>query len=656
MRGAIRVLVVEDNDDDARLVVRTLKRSGFQTSYRRVQDVESLCAALKEEAWDAVLSDFRMPGFNGVEALKAFRRLDIDIPFIFVSGTIGEEIAVEAMKAGASDYVMKQNLARLPPVLERELAQAVIRAEHRQVQADLHASRDRYVDLYDFAPVGYLTLSPEGDIEQLNLAASEMLGISREQLDHTSFARFIVDSDVARWQDHYMRVLKLGEWQRLELSLQREGASSLAVQVDCRRVDGAGGPPRARVTLTDISERKEAEADSQRYAAQLLQAQKMESIGTLAGGIAHDFNNILGAILGNVGLVMETLGEDHAVTANLREIHKASVRARALVRQILTFSRREPQELLPQSLRPIVEETYRLLRATLPAGVDLEVSITDEELNVLADATQIQQVLMNLGTNAWQALPDSGNGRIHIGLGGEDLDSVAGQKAGGLGAGRYAHVWVSDTGTGMSAEVKERIFEPFFTTKPVGQGTGLGLSVAHGIVLAHRGAIAVDSEPGRGTTLHLYFPAIQTAAGRAPSPRASGASTLGHGERVLYVDDDETMVLMVEQLLSRAGFRVSTFHSAMEAVDAVRERPEAFDFVVTDFNMPECSGIDVAQELARIRPELPVIISSGYITDDLRTMAQLVGVRGLLEKQNTFDELCPLVAQVLVAGAGVRQV
>jgi nitrogen-specific signal transduction histidine kinase/CheY-like chemotaxis protein len=409
------------------------------------------------------------------------------------------------------------------------------------------------------------------------------------------------------------------------------------------------------VTLTDISERKEAEADSRKYAAQLLQAQKMESIGTLAGGIAHDFNNILGAILGNVGLVIETLGEAHEVSPNLREIHKASVRARALVRQILTFSRREPQELIPQSLRPVVEETYRLLRATLPAGVELEMSVGEEDPHAMADATQIQQVLMNLGTNAWHALPDPGNGRISIGLGVDDLDAASALAAGGLPAGRYVHLWVTDNGVGMSAEVKQRIFEPFFTTKPVGQGTGLGLSVAHGIVLAHSGAITVDSEPGQGTTLRLYFPAIQRAAGGATMPNKDSASPLGHGERVLYVDDDETMVLMVEQLLSRAGFIVSTFHSAVDAVSAVRDHPETFDFVVTDFNMPEFSGIDVAQELLRIRPGLPIIISSGYITDDLRSMARQVGVRGLLEKQNTFDELCPLVAQVLASDTKARR-
>ncbi|HUG22505.1 hybrid sensor histidine kinase/response regulator [Piscinibacter sp.] len=642
----VRVLVVEDSEDDAKLVVRTLQRGGFAPTYRRVQDIESLRRAFREERWDAVLSDFRMPSFTGVEALAVFRSFGLDIPFIFVSGTIGEEVAVEAMKAGASDYVMKQNLARLAPVMERELAQAVIRAEHRQAQVDLELSRDRYVDLYDFAPVGYMTLSVDGEIEQLNLTAADMLGVRRDRLSNARFAQFVSAQDIERWYEHFLHVLHRGERQRLELTLQRGGAAPMHVQLDCMRVTADGSGPKARVALTDISERKSAEADLREYEAKLLHAQKMDSIGTLAGGIAHDFNNILGAILGNVALALEAVGDAHAATPYLEEVRKASVRARTLVRQILTFSRREPQELLTQSLRPVVEETHRLLRSTLPAGVEIDVALGDVTLHVQADATQVQQVLMNLCTNAWHALPD-GTGRIGIGLDMVTLDAAVCQRLGGLTPGRYAHLWVSDTGVGMDEATRERIFEPFFTTKPVGQGTGLGLSVAHGIVVAHHGAIAVDSAPGRGTTLHLYFPAVEPAAATASAASAAPHSVRGHGERVLYVDDDETMVVMVEHLLQRAGYQVSSFQSAHGALAAVREHPSDFDFVVTDFNMPECSGLDVAQELARIRPDLPVVISSGYITQELRALARGAGVRGLLEKQNTLEELAGLVARIL---------
>jgi PAS domain S-box-containing protein len=513
----LRVLVVEDSEDDARLAMLMLRRGGFEPRWRRVQDPVSLREALRESAWDAVLSDFRLPRFSGVDALGVFREAGLDVPFIFVSGTIGEETAVEAMKAGASDCVMKQNLARLVPAMERELAQAAIRAEHRRAQVELQASRDRYVDLYDFAPVGYLMLGADGEIEQLNLTGAEMLGGARERIVRTRFSRFVSPDDIEHWNEDFTEALHRGGRRRLDLVLRRVTGAGFFAQLDSRCEARAGEPPCVRLTMADITDRKEAEADLRRYEAQLRQAQKMESVGTLAGGIAHDFNNILGALIGNVELAMENCEAGRSPLAQLQEIRKAGSRARTLVRQILTFSRHEPQELVTQPLRPVIEETHRLLRATLPAGVELDLALAPDDAQVHADATQVQQVVMNLCTNAWHALK-GGTGRIGIGL-----DTVAfdgdGPHPGHLPAGRYAHVWVSDTGCGMDPAIRDRIFEPFFTTKPVGQGTGLGLSVAHGIVVAHHGAIDVESRLGHGSTFHLYFPATR------PQQRTAMAST-----------------------------------------------------------------------------------------------------------------------------------
>jgi PAS domain S-box-containing protein len=653
MRKAIKILVVEDSEDDAKLAMRILRQGGFIPTYRRVENAETLRTAFEQERWDAVLSDFRLPGFTGVEALEVFRSTGLDIPFIFFSGTIGEETAVAAMKAGASDYVMKQNMARLAPVMERELEQALIRAEHRKGQVDLELSRDRYVDLYDSAPVGYLTLSAEGLIAQVNLTGADMLGEPRDHLLHARFARFVLPADTVRWHANFQQTLRHSDKRRFELALHTGKGSHLDVQLDCMRVGAEAPAPMVRIAMTDISDRKAAEADLRRFEAQLRDVQKMESIGTLAGGIAHDFNNILGAILGNVALAREDVGAGHPAQASLKEIHKASVRARDLVQQILTFSRREPQELVPQALRPVVEETCKLLRATLPARVELVVTLGDDPVHALVDATQVQQVLMNLCTNAWHALKD-GAGRIGLGLDAVTLDRDAAQRRGGVPPGPYAHLWVSDTGSGMDAATRGRIFEPFFTTKPVGLGTGLGLSVVHGILISHHGAIAVDSEPGQGSTFHLYIPLVESVPAIASAETAPSAPTpvRGRGEHVLYVDDDETMLVMVQRILERAGYRVSAYLSSNEAVAAVREHPEAIDLVVTDFNMPEFSGLDVARELARIRPELPVVISSGYITEELRVEARLVGVRSLLEKQNTFEELGALVGRILSRNGG----
>jgi signal transduction histidine kinase/CheY-like chemotaxis protein len=399
------------------------------------------------------------------------------------------------------------------------------------------------------------------------------------------------------------------------------------------------------------AERRQAELDLRQYEAQLRHAQKMESIGTLAGGIAHDFNNILGAVLGNATLLRQEIGPDHPGLVNVDEIQRAGLRARELVRQILAFSRKQAAELQVQPLAPIVVETHKLLRATLPTRVTLETELPEASPHVLADSTQIQQVLMNLCTNAWHALPD-GSRPIGIGLLEVLLDQGSADLAalGTLPPGRYAHLWVSDTGVGMDAATRERIFEPFFTTKPVGQGTGLGLSVVHGIVVSHGGGIRVDTQPGIGTTFDLYIPACEQPVQDEPVPAPADSPAQGHGEHVVYIDDDETMMLVASRLLQRAGYRVSAFNDARAALEAVREAPLRFDLVVTDFNMPGCSGLEVASELAFLRPDLPVIISSGHLTEDLRIRAAAIGVRSLLEKENSFDQLCPTVARVLAMG------
>lgn len=400
----------------------------------------------------------------------------------------------------------------------------------------------------------------------------------------------------------------------------------------------------------DITERVHAEADRNQLEAQLLEAQKMEAIGTLAGGIAHDFNNILGAIIGNAVLARQDVGAGHRALVSLDEIYKASQRAKDLVQQILTFSRKQPQQLQIRPLGPVVEDAVKLLRSTLPAGVELAASISDIPLYVHADATQIQQVLLNLCTNAWHAM-DGRAGRIEIGLETVALDAAAVSTLPGLQAGPHVCLSVSDNGCGMDAATQARIFEPFFTTKAVNRGTGLGLSVVHGIVKAHHGAISLESVPGAGTTFRIYFPAIAGPCAEAlPKPAVAG-SARGSGQHVLYLDDDEAMVFLVTRMLEGFGYRVSGYEIAEQALAAVRAAPGDFDLVVTDFNMPGLSGLEVAQELARMRPDLPVVITSGYITEELRANAHQAGVRHLIYKPNTVDTLCEIIQRLLIAGS-----
>ena len=389
------------------------------------------------------------------------------------------------------------------------------------------------------------------------------------------------------------------------------------------------------VQAADITERRRAEQLRASVEAQLRESQKLQAIGTLAGGIAHDFNNILGAILGNVALARDAVGADHPAQQPLAQIKRAGQRARSLVQQILAFSRQQPHELRAQPLQPVVEETLALLRTTLPGDVNLNASLEASSLWVRCDATQIQQVLMNLCTNAWHAL-HGGRGHIEVGLAAAPEGRV--------------HLWVRDDGIGMDEATRQRIFEPFFTTKVPGEGTGLGLSVVHGIVTAHGGSVTLDSEPGRGTVFHVHLPGAAPEALVPEAPSAFGQLDGGQGMHVLVLDDDEVMGQVAAHLLERAGYRVTLFCDPDHLLNQLRATAHGVDAVVTDFNMPGRNGLDVAREVGAIAPGLPLILSSGYIDDALRAEAARLGVRHLLGKENTLDDLCRLVGEVLERG------
>ena len=383
----------------------------------------------------------------------------------------------------------------------------------------------------------------------------------------------------------------------------------------------------------------------------LVESRRIESLGTLAGGIAHDFNNILAAIIGNAALARRELEAGHPAVASLEQVRTAAARGRTLVQQILAIGRRQPQALANQPLLPLVEETAALMRPTLPTDVQIRVQPGPTPVHAAVDAARLQQVLMNLCTNASHAMRGRSGG-IEIGLGvlAEPRHTLP---PGSVLAGqRCAHLWVRDEGTGMDATTQARIFEPFFTTKPSGEGTGLGLPVVQGIVAAHGGEIAIDSSPGQGTTVHVYLPLAETpatATAQEAAPLKTGPaaptapSATAPGQRVLYIDDDPVVALMVERLLSQAGYRAEVQDSGTRALQRLRGDPDAFDIVITDYNMPGLSGLDVAHELVDLCPGTPVYISSGYITEELLSKAQAAGVRGVLQKQNTLEDLLPLL-------------
>ena len=413
--------------------------------------------------------------------------------------------------------------------------------------------------------------------------------------------------------------------------------------------DDDGRPLRMVGTHSDITELKQAEAQQRALEAQLRESQKMEAIGTLAGGVAHDFNNLLAAILGNLALAREDVGPEHLAQESLGEINRAAIRARQLVQQILAFSRRQAQQLVHQPLSPLVEEALSLMRSLLPAGVRLSTRMNGGELPVLADATQIQQVLMNLCTNAWQAL-EGRPGEVTVALRPVRLDAARALQVGGISAGMYACLSVADNGPGMDTATQQRIFEPFFTTKASGSGTGLGLAVVHGIVKAHNGAIALSSRPGEGARFDVYLPLAGAASASSDVTHAPAEALPAEGAagcHVVYVDDYEAMVFLVGRLLRKQGYRVSTFTSGESALAWMREHTEAIDLLLTDQNMPGMSGVDLAREILRERPGLRVAIVSGHVNDKLLAEASAVGVHEVMAKQDSMDALGEAIAKLL---------
>jgi len=407
-------------------------------------------------------------------------------------------------------------------------------------------------------------------------------------------------------------------------------------------LDEAGHIIGVNVAIHDITDRKRANEERAALEIQLRQSQKMEALGTLAGGIAHDFNNVLTAISGNAQLALEDLAPEHPATPSLHEIQRATERAKDLVRRILAFSRPEQNIQHLIDLRPVVEEALRLLRATVSKMIEIRLQAEADLPAVMADATQVHQVLMNLGKNACDAMSSRG-GTLTVRLAREHIYSLAQSPSPELLPGTYLRISVVDTGSGMPPELIERVFEPFFTTKSHGEGTGLGLSVVHGIVRGHRGAIRVHSKPGTGTAFDLYFPAAELQAEDVTKQTAANATPKGRGEHVLYVDDEEQLVDLVTRMMERMGYHVTGMTRPTEAIDAVRADPKRFDLVLSDLGMPGMSGMDLAEELLQIRPDLPIIITSGYVRAEDARRAEQIGVRDVVMKPNTVAEIGQLI-------------
>jgi PAS domain S-box-containing protein len=496
--------------------------------------------------------------------------------------------------------------------------------------------------IFNTAPIG-IGLVSNRVIKQVNEKLCYMLGYSQEALTEKNVGMLYP------CQDEFERVEREKESQ-----FRQKGTGTIETQwkqkdgdvIDVILSWAVINPEDASVetfTALDITDQKRAGEERRNLQRMLQQAQKMEAIGTLAGGIAHDFNNLLSPILIQTEIALMDLPSDSLIRLNLEDVLDAGNRARDLVRQILAFSRQGEEERIPIKVGSVVKDALKLLRATLPVTIEITQDITAASDMVLADSTQIHQILMNLCTNASQAMQEKG-GVLQVGLHRVDLDASAAAVIPDLSPGAYLKLLVSDTGEGMDCNTLERIFDPYFTTKKNHGGTGMGLAVVHGIVKSYEGAITVNSHRGEGTTFGIYFPCLERrspmeAARNEPFPRGC--------EKLLLVDDEKAIIDAIQQVLERLGYQVVARTSSTEALEVFRSQFDSFDIVITDQTMPGMTGEVLAKEMMAIRSDIPIVLCTGFSHVINEEKAKAIGIRKFIMKPVVIREMAGTIRRLL---------
>lgn len=522
--------------------------------------------------------------------------------------------------------------------------------QQKKDQERLRESEERFRTIFEQAAVGVARGSIEGHFLEVNDKFCQIVGYSREELYYVTFREITHPEDRSLDERKLQRVLKGGmDNYEIEKRFIRKDGGSVWVNLYTNAVRNHDGRIKYAIAIaTDISERKKIEAEREKLQNQLNQAQRLESIGNLAGGIAHDFNNILFPIIGISEMLMEDLDPSSPEHENAEEIFKAGRRGSDLVKQILAFSRQAEQKKSPTRVQHILKEVLKLSRSTLPANIEINQDIQPDCGMILADSTQIHQVAMNIITNAYHAV-ESGGGSISVRLREMALEDTDLPDP-NLEPGKYAVLSIFDTGIGIAPDVIESIFDPYFTTKALGKGTGLGLAVVHGIVKDHHGAIKVYSEVDRGTAFHVYLPlmgktveALPTDT-KKPSPKGD--------ERILLVDDEAPIAKLEEHILTRLGYKITSRLHSVEALELFKANPDAFDLVISDMTMPLLTGAQLAKALLSIRPDIPIIICTGFSEKIDEEKALSIGVKGFLMKPIVRNQLAQMVRNVLDKAKG----
>jgi two-component system NtrC family sensor kinase len=634
----LRVLIVEDLEDDALLLLRVLRRAGYDLTFERVDTIAALSTALDRQGWDVIIADYSLPEFNGLSTLELMKARGLDSPFIIVSGNIGEDIAVAAMKAGAHDYIMKNNLARLLPAIERELREAEGRRARKHAEDTLQENYQIMQAIFEGTSDSIFVKDLEGRYVKINAAGAIAAGKSPEEIIGKSDRDLLSAEAAEQSSAHDSHVLSSGETGIFEEINDTQGVPRTLLSTKAPYLDQQGKVIGIIGIARDITERKQAEEQLQRQREALYQSEKLATMGQLLAGVAHELNNPLSVVMGHAALLRQSM-RGKRQTERAGKIVQAAERCARIVNNFLALARQRPPERQPVQLNFVARDAVELLAYPLRVdSVDVILALADEMPLLCADPHQLHQVVVNLVANAHQAMRELSTPRR--------LTIATGVEPG------KQRVWleVRDTGPGIAAELESRVFEPFFTTKPPGVGTGLGLSLCQGIVEGHGGWIGLVSGTGPGAVFRIELPVEEPA--RVATPSVELVPQLVRGKRVLVVDDEPGIAGVLEEVLQLDGHVVETVGNGEAALQRITTG--GYDLILSDIRMPELDGPGLYWELERRDQRLlqrMIFLTGDTLSAGTREFLEKTGAP-CLSKPFALSEVRDIVQRVLHAQQG----
>lgn len=654
MDKKLSVLVIEDSDQDCILLIEELKRNGFSPEYERIETRSEMEEMLEKRSWDLIVADYRLPRFNLKEVINVLNEQNLDLPLIIVSGFLDEEMAVESLKAGAHDFIMKNNLARLVPAINRELREAKNRNKQRQSEEALRKSEEQYRLLAEHVTDVIFTMDLKLHFKYLSPSVERMTGYTIEEILIKSLREILTQSSFKDAVQAYRKGLfeeKRSEQeypQSPTLELEVKGKDQTTVWVDVSITvlkDDQKNPIGILGVARNITKRKKTEEEKDRIQQLLFQSQKMEAIGALTGGVAHDFNNLLTAIQGYTDMALKSLDNRETLYNELKQIQVTAERAAELTQQLLLFSRKQPMELMPLNINDIIRDLLKLLQRLIGEDIGVSTTLDPDLFMIEADKSSIEQMVMNLIVNARDAMPNGGMLTIqteNATLGQSDCRNISDLKPG-----EYVKLSIEDTGVGIDEEILSHIFEPFYSTKNAGEGTGLGLSVVYGIVKGHDGWIYVESHKDQGTAFNIYIPSIQDKK-RKVLPKADSFEDIqGGSERILILEDEDVVREFARRALTNHGYQVFPASNASEAMMIFEREGGQFDLIFSDVVLPDKSGVKVVNAFLNMNPKIRILMTSGYT--DKKSQWEVICERGyaFLEKPYNLHDLIRSVRKTL---------